>query len=26
LQIRDKLPKDKKMLIVNTGKTKIPSF
>jgi len=24
LQIRDKLPKDKKMLIVNTGKTKYP--
>ena len=26
LQIRDKVPKNKKMLIVNTGKTKIPSF
>lgn len=26
LQMREKLPKDKKMLIVNTGKTKYPSF
>ena len=25
LQLRDRLPKDKKMLIVNTGKTKYPS-
>lgn len=26
LQMKDKLPKDKKMLIVNTGKTKYPSL
>jgi len=26
LQMRDKLPKDKKMLIVNTGKTKYPAL
>lgn len=26
LQMRDKLPKDKKMLIVNTGKTKYPTL
>ena len=25
LQVKDKLPKNKKMLIVNTGKTKVPS-
>jgi threonine synthase len=24
LQMKDRLPKDKKMLVVNTGKTKLP--